>query len=785
MLQRSILEAPAASSNADSRNAGSRSWLNPPVDESSGRLSVSSAPKSWHRPCHGGGTEDAGPLKEKKQRKIATMDRLGLNLVARMKTHKKWSVYDERAMNLDRIRMVISGCSCKAACTSMFTEEEAMQICSAFRQMTSHDRHSVFSAMAGDDEGQQQADSAGIVDGDRVQGLEVDGRQDKKNQTIWNLLGRVVCVRGFCALLGMTQRTFYREINGALDLRRRIDELGALRPREKAQSAVCDRFFHDVYITCAEPLPQGSGTDRDADDSDLEAWVHEKAVVELTADVSHGQLDLTAREIPFATLCDLHLQFMAACETAGVSQVPCRATFARSWHAKWSKVLRFRYPSQHMQCQTCFELRDKTYNKWARPEDKLAWARLWRKHLRDQYEDRSVYWALRLASQAFDATVLVIIIDSMDKKKCVWPKYQFDRKPHEIDGLKARPRMTLTCGIAHGWCTGLFCAQETLSHGSNAFNEVLCIILSKVSQIARAKGRKFPSHLVIQADNTTGQTKNGLVASFMAQLVGMRKVLTATLNFLMVGHTHEDVDQVFAIVCELVVRRYRWETPSEFERALEAEMRSKIEARKQEFWVQGLRSIRDFNAWLKPQAVQLVDCWGSRNGIEAPHSFIFKTRECLSGSERSEIKRTRGETIARLAESKSDVFCSIKTYMRDKHLQQPPILILPASRRNLVVGQYPTTVEPLTRTPDRATQYLGLAAVFEKDKYGYLRAAQALCSLATDPVGPPVEPGWLAEQVPAQPPIEHSADAYFTHLPEISWHMRTVYNRLREDVVEH
>ena len=128
-------------------------------------------------------TEDAGPLKEKR-RKIATMDRLGLNLVARMKTHKKWSVYDERAMNLDGIRTVISGCSCKAACTTMFTEEEAMQICSAFRQMTSQDRHSVFSTMAGDDEGQQQADSAGIVDGDRVQGLEVDGRQDKKSQTI-------------------------------------------------------------------------------------------------------------------------------------------------------------------------------------------------------------------------------------------------------------------------------------------------------------------------------------------------------------------------------------------------------------------------------------------------------------------------------------------------------------------------------------------------------------------------------------------------------------------------
>ena len=69
--------------------------------------------------------------------------------------------------------------------------------------------------------------------------------------------------------------------------------------------------------------------------------------------------------------------------------------------------------------------------------------------------------------------------------------------------------------------------------------------------------------------------------------------------------------------------------------------------------------------------------------------------------------------------------------------------------------------------------------------YEYLRASQALRSLAMEPVGPPLEPGWLAEQAPAQPSIEHRADAYFGHLPEISWHMRTVYNRLREDVVEH
>ena len=66
--------------------------------------------------------------------------------------------------------------------------------------------------------------------------------------------------------------------------------------------------------------------------------------------------------------------------------------------------------------------------------------------------------------------------------------------------------------------------------------------------------------------------------------------------------------------------------------------------------------------------------------------------------------------------------------------------------------------------------------------YGYVRGAQALRNLAMDPVGPMVEPGWLAEPAVAQPPIEHSADTYFGHLPQISWHMRAVYNRLREDV---
>ena len=48
---------------------------------------------------------------------------------------------------------------------------------------------------------------------------------------------------------------------------------------------------------------------------------------------------------------------------------------------------------------------------------------------------------------------------SDDEDKVVWPKYDFNRKPQLIEGLKPRPRMTVTCGIAHGWCTGIFITQ--------------------------------------------------------------------------------------------------------------------------------------------------------------------------------------------------------------------------------------------------------------------------------------------------------------------------------------
>ena len=216
----------------------------------------------------------------------------------------------------------------------------------------------------------------------------------------------------------------------------------------------------------------------------------------------------------------------------GRLRMPARKSFARVWHGTWSKVLRLMFPSDHSYCQTCFDLRERTYITWAPLQDKGRFARRRRDHLRDQYMDRVVYWDFRLLWRRFDSTVWVVIIDAMYRNKAVWPKWDFHWRPRAIEQLRPRLSMTATGGIVHGWSTAIYIPQETLSHGSNACVEVMCQLLDEVSSLCRVYGRRVPVHLVRQADNTVAQTKKQYAAALRSQVVGMAKFSVVTMNFL-------------------------------------------------------------------------------------------------------------------------------------------------------------------------------------------------------------------------------------------------------------
>ena len=76
-----------------------------------------------------------------------------------------------------------------------------------------------------------------------------------------------------------------------------------------------------------------------------------------------------------------------------------------------------------------------------------------------------------------------------------------------------------------------------------------------------AQGIPMPEHLWVQADNTPSQAKNSTVLEYLSVLVRRHKFRTVTLNFLQVGHTHEDIDQLFGILLAMVLRRFVIKTP--------------------------------------------------------------------------------------------------------------------------------------------------------------------------------------------------------------------------------
>lgn len=54
------------------------------------------------------------------------------------------------------------------------------------------------------------------------------------------------------------------------------------------------------------------------------------------------------------------------------------------------------------------------------------------------------------------------------------------------------------------------------------------------------------AHLHLQLDNCVGENKNNVVMAFLASLVDIGVVGKADANFMLVGHTHGEIDQVFS-----------------------------------------------------------------------------------------------------------------------------------------------------------------------------------------------------------------------------------------------
>jgi hypothetical protein len=121
-----------------------------------------------------------------------------------------------------------------------------------------------------------------------------------------------------------------------------------------------------------------------------------------------------------------------------------------------------------------------------------------------------------------------------------------------------RMKLHLYGVLIHGHPPMLFTLPDHVANGSNTTIEIIQRVLIRLEETDYREGG-LPDTLYLQLDNTSRQNKNKFVFGFLGCLIAQGIFREVIVSFLPVGHTHEDIDQMFSRFSV----RLRWQnTPS-------------------------------------------------------------------------------------------------------------------------------------------------------------------------------------------------------------------------------
>ena len=210
------------------------------------------------------------------------------------------------------------------------------------------------------------------------------------------------------------------------------------------------------------------------------------------------------------------------------------------------------------------------------------WTNLLNIHVAGQKAHREYYYGNRYFSETYPEKMLCIIHDKMDHSKIASP--HFSHKTKVTESFMKMP-VAVTGMIAHGhgdvryahYGVGIFPTDSNHTIGSiarllrdleeapknssrtlfsiernqstltkallNGAEACLDSLLPPPAELLLAK--PLPPILILQLDNASGDNKNRYVFAFCSLLVSKGIFREVYINFLIVGHTHEDIDALF------------------------------------------------------------------------------------------------------------------------------------------------------------------------------------------------------------------------------------------------
>ncbi len=280
-----------------------------------------------------------------------------------------------------------------------------------------------------------------------------------------------------------------------------------------------------------------------------------------------------------------------------LEQLGCKkmsmSTFNRIWNTEFKHVSLTK-TSEFSKCAICSEIKEQlAATKCLQERNVLLRKR--RCHMLQQQSCRNVYYGWRLASQLNPQKNLCIIHDKMDQQKTAIPRLRLRSKETE---RSAQLPVSLTGMITHGHGQGRYghFALDLWPHDPNFTVASLSLCLRNLEQLEKHDNgdleldgmprsssmvlkalnsrialdhhqgvsqnlifmqedteqggqcgfKPLPENLLLQLDNCGSENKNHYLFAFLSLLVARGAFKMIQVGFLMVGHTHEDIDAMFS-----------------------------------------------------------------------------------------------------------------------------------------------------------------------------------------------------------------------------------------------
>jgi len=272
--------------------------------------------------------------------------------------------------------------------------------------------------------------------------------------------------------------------------------------------------------------------------------------------------------------------------------------FYAIWNLGCADITDAKWKGDFCICDLCKEFAQKDHNPELGQSEKILNRKKWSQHNATIFKLRHGYAMRREKAISFPNQYMSLIIDGCDSKNTYLPNMKSLSKT-ESSLSSSMIKMKLMGVRVHALHKRDYVYLQppwaSASQGCNLTLEALSRTVHAESVLrTQDPNAIWPRKLFIQMDNTSRDNKNQYVFGYLSMLVERGVFDEIDVNFLPVGHTHEDIDQFFSVL----TRKLRYKDAYTFEDWKEIIYDAFSNAEEKVTSVQLVCALHDYVSWL-------------------------------------------------------------------------------------------------------------------------------------------------------------------------------------------